>query len=441
MSTMGILKRLGTLGRDQGGNALAICAAAMPLVIGGAGLAIDSVQISVARRELQRAADSAALAGAYAINQNPSSTGSTRTTFAQNGAVRDLEVNNDVTLSGAAVVQNAPATGPFATNANAVRVQLTANRTMSFLSFFDATPVAITVEATAAIVREGSFCMLALEDGNATGVSVGGNATINIGCGISSNSTSPNAITASGSSSVTASPIMAVGGVPSSSNFASGTTLIPFAPVQSDPFANLPTPSPSNCVNAPASGSKSNVTVTTSTPGYTAATNSFCFNGWDIKGNVTLDFAQPTIVYINGGELGFGAQAHVTARNVVFVLTSTNATSNPNSIATLGMNGGAELDIESPSSGPFDGVAIYEDRRAPLGRTTRFNGGSGSIINGALYMPQAYFEYNGNADMDAQCIQLVARRLDFRGNGSVTNQCDSADPSQNFQATYVRLVG
>jgi hypothetical protein len=42
--------------------------------------------------------------------------------------------------------------------------------------------------------------------------------------------------------------------------------------------------------------------------------------------------------------------------------------------------------------------------------------------------------------MEAECIQVVARRLDFSGNGTITNNCTGVTGSQNFRATYVRLV-
>jgi Flp pilus assembly protein TadG len=428
---MGFLKRLRTLIGDESGNTLAIGAAAMPLLIAGAGLAIDTVQISLSKRELQRAADSAALAGAFAINQNLSSTGTARTTIARNGVTRDLQINNDETLSAPAVVQNAPATGSHAGNANAVRVQLTADRTLSFLSFFNTGPATIVVEATAAIVREGNFCMLSLEDGNVPGITVGGNATLNLGCGISTNSASATAITAGGSSVVTASPIMAVGGVPTSSNFGSAT-LIPYSAVQVDPFANVPNPTIPSGTPCAALNVEPGATLNIG-PG------PVCFNGADIKG--TLNIAAGTEVYINGGELSFGAQAQVTGTNVVFILTSSNATSDPASIATLNMNGGADLDITAPETGPYDGIAFYEDRRAPIGREIRYNGNSGSNINGAMYFPRSYFEYLGTAQTNATCLQLVARRLAFSGNGTVRNSCSTNGGQNNFEATYVRLVG
>ncbi len=58
--------------RNEKGNALLIAGAGMPLLIGFAGLANDTVQWSLWNRQLQRQADSAALAGVYArfANQN-----------------------------------------------------------------------------------------------------------------------------------------------------------------------------------------------------------------------------------------------------------------------------------------------------------------------------------------------------------------------------------
>ncbi len=50
---------------DRRGNALLIFAGALPLVIGSAGLASDTIQWALWKRQLQRAADSAALAGVY----------------------------------------------------------------------------------------------------------------------------------------------------------------------------------------------------------------------------------------------------------------------------------------------------------------------------------------------------------------------------------------
>ena len=72
-----------------------------------------------------------------------------------------------------------------------------------------------------------------------------GNADVDLGCGMITNSTSLTAAVATGSSDVNASPIAAVGGIPASTHWASGTILQPFTMAQPDPFA---------AVNPPASG-------------------------------------------------------------------------------------------------------------------------------------------------------------------------------------------
>src|SRR3954447_24743296 len=59
---IGFIKKLA---KDRRGNALAIACACMPLVIGAAGLATDTIEWTLWKRQLQRAADSAAFAGAY----------------------------------------------------------------------------------------------------------------------------------------------------------------------------------------------------------------------------------------------------------------------------------------------------------------------------------------------------------------------------------------
>ena len=51
------------------GNALIIAGAALPMLVGAAGLATDTIQWALWKRQLQRAADSAALAGVHSIVQ------------------------------------------------------------------------------------------------------------------------------------------------------------------------------------------------------------------------------------------------------------------------------------------------------------------------------------------------------------------------------------
>ena len=416
---------LRSLLRDNRGNALVIGAATLPLVIGAAAIGVDTIHLSVSKRQLQRAADSAAIAGARARAQS----------MPVNTAVNyDLGLNNDVALNGAPTIQNAPAVGAFTADQNAVRVVLTAQRSVPFISFFTSAQMNITVEATATRVNQGQYCVVSLESGNTTGIVFTGNANVNLGCGVVTNSTSGSAISAGGSATVTATPVAAVGTVPASNRYTPGTQIISNTGTQADPYAALPEPAvPANCQTSAYSVGPNETAVAP----VASSAGVYCYAGMDIKGTVSL----PSGIYIvNGGELSFGAQANVTCTGCTFILTSDNAVSDPSSVADLNINGGANLNLTAMSTGNFAGVLMYQDRRAAYGTTT-VNGGANMTMLGGLYFPSRELQFNGNAGIAAQCLQLVALRLDFRGNSGITNNCPANSGASAFNSWVVRLVG
>jgi hypothetical protein len=155
---------------------------------------------------------------------------------------RDLELNNVVALKEPATVENAPTSGLYAGNTRAVRVKLKASRSVPFMQFFTGTSMDIEVEATAAMVFQGESCVISLENTAVTGITFSGSTQVNLGCGVSTNSTATNAVVAGGSSQVVASPIAAVGGVPASSSYIGSTLLLSNSFKQDDPFSTLPDP-------------------------------------------------------------------------------------------------------------------------------------------------------------------------------------------------------
>src|SRR5688500_11876467 len=294
MKSMRALKWLRKLRRNERGNAMIVCAATLPLVIGSAAIGVDTIQVSLAKRQLQRAADSAAIAGAYARFQNQN----------VNTAVnRDLTFNNAVPLNGAPTIQNAPATGPYAGDNLAVRVVLTAQRAVPFMSLFRDSTITVTTEATAKAVYQGEYCMVALEE-TGTGIDIGGNATVDLTCGMIANSNSANAVTAGGSSVVRSSPVAAYGGVPASSNYASATVRMPYSPRLPDPYATLPMPSvPAGCPNQALRQQPNDPPLViadlpqTQANGY-MGNNIWCWSGLEIKGTTTFPTGATIIVKI-----------------------------------------------------------------------------------------------------------------------------------------------
>ena len=92
--------------RDRRGNALIIAGAALPLVIGSAGLASDTIQWALWKRQLQRAADSGAIAGVYAIVQDEGAR-----TNVSTAVDRDLTYNSHIGYTTTKVVGQPPKAG------------------------------------------------------------------------------------------------------------------------------------------------------------------------------------------------------------------------------------------------------------------------------------------------------------------------------------------
>jgi hypothetical protein len=412
---MGPLNRLLN---DRRGAIATVMAIATPALIGGMGLSVDTIQWTLSKRQLQRQADSGAIAGAYSLAQGAPVQAAVFNDLARNPVLGDAE---------GPIIQNAPTAGPSAGDARAVRVVLRTNMDLPFSRVFLDAPVRIRAEATAAAVANGNYCALSLETRDRTGIEMGGNSTVDLNCGMATNSPSNNAVSAFGSSTVIASPISAVGYVAPSSNYSTGTKLISYSVAQPDPFAHLANPVPTG-PNRTVTGANNQ----TLNPGVYK-------NGMDLKRNVTLN---PGVYYVDGGELKIGSQANVQGTGVTIILTSATAGSNPNSIATVSINGGAKVNLKATTSGTYAGVLFYQDRRAvDSNQANKINGNSSSAYQGAFYFPKQELEFTGNSGMEIDCIQMVALRLDFSGNSRVRNICPVGSGAQAFIGTAVRLVG
>ena len=209
------------LWNNERGNALILAGAALPLLIGSAGLATDTIEWALWKRQLQRTADSAAIAGVYSAiaTQDVSSAVNTDIDKGSNFARSGTNPNKYLLLNAPVVTQPAVAQGT-----NAVAVTLQMQQKLSFSSLFMASPPIIEASATAAAIATGEYCAQAQINTNTTGISAGGNVTVNLKCGIITNSTSIEAAVAFGSSTVAASPVAAVGGLDRTDNWAAGTT-------------------------------------------------------------------------------------------------------------------------------------------------------------------------------------------------------------------------
>jgi len=423
---LGFLRQLRHLYRDTSANAMILSAFALFAMVGGAGLATDTVQWTLWKRQLQRMADSAAISGAYAL-----AGGASASTAANAEIARYSYITSTVTTT----IETPPTAGGYSGNAKAVRVVLSTSRTLPFSSLFMNSTPTITAQATGAAVSFGEYCLVSLESTTATGITFQGSSDTRLGCGAASNSQGNPAINASGSSFIIASPIAAVGNVPVSSNYQAGTTVIPYALPQPDPFANLPmmaVPNGNSC-NSGFSDSPQTVSTITIPGGQTSK----CFNDFNVKGTVTMDPGIYIIDGKNGGSFNLGSQANITCLGCVFLLTTSGASS---TVATVNMNGGATVNITAPTSGTYAGVMFYQDRTATTVTTNQVNGNASSKFQGAIYMPKQDVQFSGSSGMNTHCLQIVSRRITMTGNNAIQNDTCTGTGSSAVTGTQVRLV-
>jgi hypothetical protein len=416
------LRHLRDLVQDTSANVMVLTALSMLAIAGGAGVATDTVQWTLWQRQMQRAADSAAYAAAMVKAQ-----GGNATTTATSEVAR-------YNLSGLAtpVIDLAPVG-----HTTGVRVALSKTQALPFSSLFMVTAPTIRAEATADVVSFGDDCVRALKKDAGTGINVSGSVTLNLNCGLHSNAQGSKSVDTGGSSTITASPVSAVGGINGTSNFTSGTAFQPYSLSQPDPYAvggskALPdVVMPSPC-NLQATEKKNG--LTTFDPG--------CYkNGIDLKGDVKFN---PGVYYVDG-DFKIGSTATVSGTGVTFILTSSQADTNPSSVGVFNVNGTPKVNLSAPTTvgDTYRGVLFYQDRRgtSSVGKSNLINGNSNSSYSGAFYFPSQDLNYNGNAGMDTTCLYLVASTVNFVGNATLDNVCDAYGTSHALSGLLVRLVG
>lgn len=420
---IGSMKRLW---KDRSGNALAIAAAAFPLLLGAAGLAADTIQWTLWKRELQRAADSAAMAGVYDRVAKGSTTGT------------NAVVDHDLTLNqhtGIGLVTGYPQVtfpGDSGDLKNQVRVVLAVTKPLPFSSMFmSASPTIIARSTAASVPGADEYCVVALEPNSSkTGLTIGGSSAIEMDCGMISNSPSTNssAINNGNASNVIASVIASVGGMKYSTNWQVGK-YDPYASSVDDPYGDI---DPSSSEMTPCAANPPSFTETTVVA---AGTTSLCVGSLSVgstKTNALMSDGSTlhdVTIYITGKNANIAGSAVVqgtlNCTHCTIVLTNKDMATDAK-IGTFDMNAQAKLNISAPESGKYKGIAVMQDRRAKdttgSSSPNKFNGGGAQVISGALYFPSQAIDYLGNGTATAICTRFVARRVTFTGNSATSNK-------------------
>jgi Flp pilus assembly protein TadG len=402
--------------RDESGQTLIFVALSMTCILGFVGLATDVGTMFYAKRNLQTAADAAAIAGAAELPYGTTDmTTSARGASAQNGFTNGV---NGVTVS----VNPSPQSGAYQGLSGYVEAIVSQPQPTFFMHLFQRN--SMTVAARAVATNGASNGCIYTLGTSGTDILMNGNVNLTATfCSIIDDSTSTgSALLANGNVTLNAQSIGIVGGV-----LTNGHNNITPAPVTgivpvADPLAfETPPSNPGGCVSGVVlqngiSNSYGNGSSFTLPAG--------CYNGLTINGSPTVTLGAG-VFYMNGPMVVNGSPT-VNGTNVTIYL--------PNSSASFTDNGATTLNLSAPNSGAYSGILFYQN---PADTSTlTINGSSSSTLKGIFYVPNANLTVNGSGSTNFY-TSFVVSSLTFNGNGTLK---DYASINGGSPLTSTRLV-
>ena len=388
---------------------LGLCAIPFICVVGAS---VDYSRALSGKTAMQGAADATALALAKQIQLGTSALEAQPTFDAvfTRGDVQIGSVASNVTSSA---------------NTSTVTVSAAGSIKTAFMQLAGYPSISLHANSKVSVETGITGCVLALDTEADNAVTLGGSTNVNLnGCSVYSNSKSATALSASGSATLSAESIGAVGGISISSSSVTTTDGIkPHLQGLIDPYADVQLPSFSGCTQ----NSLSVKTTITIDPGV------YC-NGISVNAGATLNL-NPGVYFIDRGTFSVNGGGTVNGIGVTLVFTSSTG----NNWATLTINGNAVVNLTAPNSGDTAGLVVFGDRNTPLGTAFKLNGGSTQSFGGAIYAPTGSISYSGGSGTSTSCTQIIGDTVTFTGNSSVAINCSSYR-TKPFGPTSLRLI-
>jgi Flp pilus assembly protein TadG len=390
--------------RDERGQTIILVALSLPILLGFIGFATDVGLLFMDKRQIQTAADSAAIAGALNLNYG-SYVSAAKTASAANGYT---DGNNGVTVT----VNDPPqwASSNYLGKTGYVEATVSKTESTIFMSLFGRPTVTVTARAVATNQGPGKGCVYTLGS-SGLGIHIQGSAEITAtDCGLYDNSNGSPAISQTGNGPKLYADFGSIGVVGTAGNVGnySPTPITGIAPVN-DPLSYFPDYS---CNGSSCGCSGTSTLPCTGYPYSTAVTcksasgstlSPGCYNG--LSGSYTLSAG----TYLINGDISGG----ITGTGVTLILTSGSIAPKGNTTITLS----APLaSSDSSGSNPFDGILIYQVRSDTAG--TDMKGNSDFNAQGVIYMPTASFEMEGSTGGTIYA-DFVVSSLDVQGTPNI----------------------
>lgn len=420
------------------GNVAVIVAVCLVAILGSVALSLDGGQQLDKRRQIQCAADAAALTAASELYANWWSTSprgaDTLDRHAELLAYSVAAKNGFVDGQNGCDVQVfiPPATGLFAGQLHHAEVIISVSQPRFFSRVFTTSEVPIGARAVARGTRNrinNGIIVLDPDDKGSFVASGNGMVAVKSGAAVLVNSNNSEAVIVNGSNGttnvtdyyteqvgsidVTGVPGYVINSGSISATFNSGVEPTP------DPLRFLPPPDPSEL---PLISSKklqySQATTITIKPGV-------YIGGISASGKTNI-VMEPGIYYMQGGGFNIGAQTSLWGEGVlIFNAPLSNSD-------TVSIAGSGAVHLTPPTSGPYQGIVIYQQRDSiyqpavsVTGSPSEDTNGDGIIdnkmyITGTFYVPGAQLSITGNGTEATIGSQYISNTLKLGGNGNFT---------------------
>ena len=429
-------QKLRTLPADRRANIAVITALTAPIFLGASALGFETTYWMMLKQNMQNAADSAALAASTNGGANYAEEAKAVTS---KFGFADGVSNVTVTASNAAAC---PAGG---NTCYSVTVSTVVPLYIAQIVGFQGNTVlggkGGKIITSTAVATKGTtvhqYCILAL---GTTGTSLRSNGAsmANLsGCSTMSNSAS----TCNGGN------LNADFGDAHMNNNGCGNVQTSGVPIVPDPYSGLAANIPANpCKNYPQIPSKKNDPALPAANSWSGAKalngNVIMCGDIQLTGDVTIDAPAGATLVIENGQLNTNGYTIRTSSGsgVTVVFSGTNAAG-----YTHAPTGNGTIDMAAPTTGPWKGVAVYQDPNLTSGVDMADFGNSPTWdITGLVYLPNANVTFSGIVNKSSNgksCFSLVVNQITVNGTAKILPKGECAAAGLDMPANTVPARG
>tara|TARA_B100000686_G_scaffold349037_1_gene441492 strand:+ start:905 stop:2191 length:1287 start_codon:yes stop_codon:yes gene_type:complete len=410
------------------GAVLPIVALMLPVILGMTALGVDTGYWLMHQRDLQSAADAAAMAAAYEYANG----------FSENmdfAATKEATQNGFDVTDGDVLTLTTDETGDNPIISVTISFEDDAWFSRRFISSHSAQVSAAALVGSSS----GNYCMLSLNEEDDGALSASGSVTINATqCGMATNSDSDDAMEFTGSVEVNVASLRMRGGYRET-----GSVELNVSDIQThagkikDPYEDLDIPIAGSC----SKNDMKNNTKITGSGSTTLSPGTYC-GGIEISGSGAVNF-EPGVYILDGGDFDLSGSGQITGDGVSFILTN----SGEGDYGNIDITGSNEINFSAPEEGEeMEGVVFYQDRNAPAANGSsgenKITGSNQIILDGTVYTPSRELRMGGSSsamsENTAPCTRLIADTITLSGSPAIGNNCDDS-AAKNIGTPNVRL--